>query len=80
MTTNELPRRLLGAGARPGPDEEAPLITALMRPVAPAVLRLLLAYGADADQRRSDATPAIVVAARREPVEDPPRDRDERVP
>ncbi|MEV0394979.1 ankyrin repeat domain-containing protein [Polymorphospora rubra] len=58
-------RLLIEAGARPGPDEEAPLIAAVMRSVAPAVLRLLLAYGADANQRRSDATPAIVVAARR---------------
>jgi ankyrin repeat protein len=56
---------LLEAGAAPGPSEEAPLITAVMKRVAPAVLRLLLAYGADADQQRSDATPAIVVAARR---------------
>nr|WP_083672432.1 ankyrin repeat domain-containing protein [Micromonospora sp. CB01531] len=36
-----------------------------MQPVAPAVLRLLLVYGADANQQRSDANPAIVVAARR---------------
>jgi ankyrin repeat protein len=58
-------RVLLEAGAVPGPTEEAPLITAVMRPAAPVVLRLLLGYGADPDQRRSDATPAIVVAARR---------------
>ncbi|OHV63655.1 ankyrin repeat domain-containing protein [Pseudofrankia sp. BMG5.36] len=58
-------RVLLEAGAAPGPGEEAPLITAVMWPVAPAVLRLLLAYGADADQRRTDTTPAIVLAARR---------------
>ena len=58
-------RVLLDAGAVPGPSEEAPLITAVMRPVAPAALRLLLNYYADPDQRRSDATPAIVIAARR---------------
>ncbi|WP_405433869.1 ankyrin repeat domain-containing protein [Micromonospora sp. NBC_00617] len=58
-------RVLLEAGATPVPNEEAPLITAVTRAVAPAVLRLLLAYGADANQQRSDATPAIVVAARR---------------
>ncbi|PZG22603.1 hypothetical protein C1I95_04905 [Micromonospora craterilacus] len=58
-------RVLLEAQAAPGPSEEAPLITAVMRPAAPAVLRLLLAYGADANHERSDATPAIVVAARR---------------
>lgn len=56
---------LLEAGANPGPSEEAPLINAVMRSAAPAVLRLLLACGADADQRRSDGTPVIVVAARR---------------
>ncbi|MFI1195340.1 ankyrin repeat domain-containing protein [Micromonospora sp. NPDC020750] len=58
-------RVVLEAGPTPVPNEEAPLITAVTRPVAPAVLRLLLAYGADANQQRSDATPAIVVAARR---------------
>jgi ankyrin repeat protein len=58
-------RVLLDAGAIPGSKDEAPLITAVMRPVAPVVLRLLLDYGADPNQRRSDATPAIVVAARR---------------
>lgn len=58
-------RVLLEAGAAPGPGDEAALITAVMGPVAPAVLRLLLAHGADADQRRSDETPAIVIAARR---------------
>ncbi|MGI5239920.1 ankyrin repeat domain-containing protein [Dactylosporangium sp. CA-139066] len=56
---------LLDAGATPRPSEEAPLITAVMQPVAPAVLRLLLAKGADVNQRRSDGSPAIVVAARR---------------
>ncbi len=56
---------LLEAGARPHPDEEALLITAVMQPVAPEVLRLLLAYGADVNQQRSDGTPAIVIAARR---------------
>lgn len=58
-------RVLLDAGAVPGSSEEALLITAVMRPVAPAVLRLLLNYDADPNQRRSDATPAIVIAARR---------------
>lgn len=45
-------RVLLAAGAAPGPSDEAPLITAVMGPVAPPALRLLLAHGADADQRR----------------------------
>ncbi|WP_067501708.1 ankyrin repeat domain-containing protein [Actinoplanes sp. TFC3] len=58
-------RALLQAGATPHRGEEAPLISAIMAPVAPAVLRLLLDSGADAGQRRSDGTPAIVVAARR---------------
>lgn len=56
---------LLEAGATPHPDEEAPLITAVMGPVPAAVLRLLLANGADVDQQRTDGTPAIVIAARR---------------
>lgn len=58
-------RVLLEAGATPHPREEVPLITAVMQPVAAAVLRLLLANGADANQRRSDGAPAIVIAARR---------------
>ncbi|MEU4093245.1 ankyrin repeat domain-containing protein [Streptomyces sp. NPDC026673] len=58
-------RVLLEAGAAPGPSDEAALVTAVMHPVAPAALRLLLAHGADANQRRSDGTPAIVLAARR---------------
>lgn len=57
-------RVLLEAGATPHPNEESPLITAVAGPVAPAVLRLLLEFGADVEQRRSDGTPAIVVAAR----------------
>jgi uncharacterized protein len=58
-------RMLLEAGATPHPGEEAPLITAVMQPVAPAVLRLLLANGANVNQQRSDGTPAIVISARR---------------
>jgi len=64
-TAVETLRVLLDAGAVPGASEEAPLITAVMGPVAPVVLRLLLDHGADANQRRSDATPAVVIAARR---------------
>lgn len=56
---------LLEAGATPHPSEEALLITAVMKPVAPTVLRLLLTYGADVNQQRSDGTPALVIAARR---------------
>ncbi|WP_406315805.1 ankyrin repeat domain-containing protein [Streptosporangium sp. NBC_01639] len=61
----EVLRVLLDSGATPEPHEESPLISAVMRSVAPVVLRTILAHGADADQRRSDAAPAIVVAARR---------------
>ena len=57
-------RLLLEAGATAHPGEEPALITAVMSPVAPAVLRLLLAHGADPGARRSDGAPAIVVAAR----------------
>lgn len=62
----EVLRLLLEAGAAPAPGEEAPLITAVSLPhTPPAALRLLLAYGADPDQQRSDGAPAIVLAARR---------------
>lgn len=57
-------RVLLEAGATPHPAEEALLITGVVGPVPPVVLRLLLAHGADPDQKRSDGTPAIVIAAR----------------
>lgn len=56
---------LLEAGASQHPDEEASLITAVMQPVAPTVLRLLLAHGAHVNELRSDGTPAIVISARR---------------
>ncbi|MBL7257785.1 ankyrin repeat domain-containing protein [Paractinoplanes lichenicola] len=56
---------LLRGGATARPGEEAPLIAAVMSGSTPAVLRLLLDHGADADVRRSDGAPALVVAARR---------------
>jgi ankyrin repeat protein len=58
-------RVLLESAATTRPDEEKPLITAVMRSAPPAAFRLLLAHGADPDEQRSDGTPAIVVAARR---------------
>ncbi len=56
---------LLEAGAAPRPSGQPPLITGVMNSVPPAALRLLLAYGAHVHQRRTDGTPAIVLAARR---------------
>lgn len=56
---------LMDSGATPLPTEEAALVTAVMGRAAPAVLRILLAHGADADQRRSDRVPVLVLAARR---------------
>jgi hypothetical protein len=58
-------RVLLESGAVTAPGEERLLVAAVMRSVAPAVLRLVLAYDADPDEQRSDGTPAIVLAARR---------------
>jgi len=58
-------RLLLRQGAGPAPDEEAPIVTAVMRRAAPAVLQVLLDHGAQPDQQRSDATPVLVLAARR---------------
>jgi ankyrin repeat protein len=55
---------LLRLGATPGPNEEPPIVSALQASAPPAVLRVLLDHGADPDQRRSDGTPALVLAAR----------------
>jgi uncharacterized protein len=57
-------RVLLEAGALTAPGEEPLLVAAVMRAVAPVVLRLLLAHGADPGQRRSDGAPALILAAR----------------
>lgn len=57
---------LLEAGAVPRSEEE-PLITgAVTYRVSPSILRLLLAHGESADERRADGAPAIVLAARRD--------------
>ncbi|GIG66603.1 ankyrin repeat domain-containing protein [Phytomonospora endophytica] len=61
----EVLAHLLAEGAESGPDEEAALVVAVTASAAPAVLRVLLAHGADPDRRRSDGTPVIVLAARR---------------
>jgi ankyrin repeat protein len=44
---------------------EGPIVAAVTHGAAPAVLGLLLDFGADAGQRRSDGTPVLVLAARR---------------
>lgn len=56
---------LLLLGATHGPDEDPPIVTAVQRPAAPALLRVLLDHGAGPDECRSDGTPALVLAARR---------------
>ncbi len=58
-------RLLLQRGLSMAPGEEAPIVLAVMRRAAPAVLRLLLDHGAEPDQQRSDGTPVLVLAARR---------------
>ena len=58
-------RLVLRHGASPAPDEQAPIVAAVMQRAAPAVLRILLDHGADPNQYRSDGTPVLVLAARR---------------
>jgi hypothetical protein len=55
---------LLHLGASPGRNEEPPIVSAIEASAPPAVLRVLLDHGADPDQRRSDGTPVLVLAAR----------------
>ena len=55
---------LLLLGATPGPDEDPPIVAAVRASAPPAVFRVLLARGADPDQRRADGMPALVLAAR----------------
>ncbi|MEU8664597.1 ankyrin repeat domain-containing protein [Actinoplanes philippinensis] len=61
----EVLRYLLELGAESAPGEEDPIVQAVLGSVAPAVLRTLLGHGADANARRSDGTPALILAARR---------------
>lgn len=56
---------LLSAGAKLADEDASGIIHAVERRSTPAILRLLLENGADPDQRRSDGTPVLVVAARR---------------
>jgi hypothetical protein len=58
-------RDLLRAGLAEEPGDEPVLIRAVGSTVPPAALRALLEAGADPDQKRSDGTPALVLAARR---------------
>lgn len=53
----------LGVGAEPG--KEAPIVRAVLGSAAPATIRILLSHGADPNSRRSDGTPALILAARR---------------
>jgi ankyrin repeat protein len=55
---------LLRLGATPGGNEDLPIIAAIQASAPPAVLRVLLDHGANPDQRRSDGTPILVLAAR----------------
>jgi ankyrin repeat protein len=58
-TTLATLRELLAAGVTPD------LVSAVTQGVAPAVLRILLEYGTDPNETRSDGTPVLVLAARR---------------
>ncbi|WP_167626072.1 ankyrin repeat domain-containing protein [Micromonospora lupini] len=61
----EVLRYLLDLGAGVAPGEEVPIVQAVLGPVAPATIRILLSHGADPNSRRSDGTPALILAARR---------------
>jgi hypothetical protein len=61
----EVLRHLLELGADAAPGEESPIVQAVLGSAAPAVIRMLLSHGADPNSRRSDGTPALILAARR---------------
>ncbi|WP_234591237.1 ankyrin repeat domain-containing protein [Micromonospora sp. MH99] len=61
----EVLRYLLELGTDATPGEETPIVQAVLGPVAPATIRMLLSYGADPNSRRSDGTPVLILAARR---------------
>ncbi|MGA3565779.1 ankyrin repeat domain-containing protein [Melissospora conviva] len=58
-------RYLLELGAEAAPGEDSPIVQAVLESAAPATIRMLLSHGADPNSRRSDGTPAIILAARR---------------
>lgn len=61
----EVLRYLLELGAEAAPGEEIPIVQAVLGPASPATIRMLLSHGADPNARRSDGTPALILAARR---------------
>ncbi|MEU4217528.1 ankyrin repeat domain-containing protein [Actinoplanes sp. NPDC026623] len=61
----EVLRYLLELGVDAAPGEETPIVQAVLRSAAPATIRMLLSHGADPNSRRSDGTPALILAARR---------------
>lgn len=61
----EAVRLLLDAGATVRTHDDPAVVLAVAAESSPAVLRLLLEYGADPNARRSDGAPAIVIAAMR---------------
>ncbi|MEU6203166.1 ankyrin repeat domain-containing protein [Micromonospora musae] len=61
----EVLRYLLELGADAAPGEETPIVQAVLGSAAPATIRMLLSHGADPNSRRSDGTPALILAARR---------------
>ena len=56
---------LLEHGANRLPREESLIVDAIEYRAAPSILRVLLDHGEDANQRRSDGTPVLIIAARR---------------
>ncbi|SCF44660.1 hypothetical protein GA0074696_6040 [Micromonospora purpureochromogenes] len=61
----EVLRYLLELGADAAAGEETPIVQAVLGSAAPATIRMLLSHGADPNSRRSDGTPALILAARR---------------
>lgn len=64
-TSEDTISTLLERGAKCSTREEHLIVDAVEHRAAPSLLRLLLDHGEDANQRRSDATPVLVIAARR---------------
>jgi ankyrin repeat protein len=56
---------LLERGAKRSPREEPLIVDAVEHRAAPSILRTLLRHGEDPNQRRSDGTPVLIIAARR---------------
>jgi ankyrin repeat protein len=64
-TSEDTIATLLDRGAKRSAREEPLIVDAVEHRAAPSILRLLLDRGEDPNQRRTDGTPVLVIAARR---------------